>query len=303
MPSRKAALVFCNCTECCHISHHPKGRPFSSAIEKTAHLARMHLEREPRSHQTEPQVAQEDIGDIGARVFATTVLDDGPDLECQPSKLWTSREEFQQNSADVQYHSYAQSALPLDDIIAGVSRLSLESVASGPPDLLSCNVDDLTTGSSGLCLEHVPHSLPSTNSDHTPFQGFTSEPAQPLPPLSKKDRHRKTQQAITLLKNMRIRVLAALEKLSTPSHETLCEVESEVVTIRQALEKITRQADSVDELKKEVLKAVEDLRSRATRLRMIMPDLRCNPIEFDSSKVVCMHQLNFILTINCRTSL
>src|ERR1700722_3943720 len=79
MPSRKAALVFCNCTECCHISHHPKGRPFSSAIEKTAHLARMHLEREPRSHQTEPQVAQEDIGDIGARVFATTVLDDGPD--------------------------------------------------------------------------------------------------------------------------------------------------------------------------------------------------------------------------------
>jgi hypothetical protein len=67
---------------------------------------------------------------IEAQMVTLTFMDDGPDLAGQPSKLWTSREQFQQ---DVNHNDHLpdhSTSPPINNILEGVSRLSLAASSS-----------------------------------------------------------------------------------------------------------------------------------------------------------------------------
>lgn len=264
MPARKRREVFCSCAECCRTAGHSKGVAFSSTIEKTAHLARAKLERDAsnssaRTPSMEIQVSEEDIDVVGARVFVSTLLDPGPDPNSQPPRLWTSRDEFQHNIRSAHEFPTSHLGVSVNDIIDGFNRMSL------------LPIQDPSSSSS--------RQTPSTCSPQP-------SPPPPLPngPLQKKDRHPKSQHALRALKNMTLRLSAAKAKLLTPTHDVLCEVESDITAIHRALEKITRRTDAVDSQKQNVAQIVDGLLSQVTELRVAIPDTRRNPVVYDCSK-------------------
>jgi hypothetical protein len=291
MPARKNAPVFCTCAACCRYSGHSKGVAFSSTIERTAHLARVNLERDTINSSAHTQPAEEDIQAASADVFVSTLLDNGPNLDSQPSKLWTSRNEFQQS---ISTHRLPDaSALAIDDLINSVSQLTLSHDVQDPSlsarSATSSRVQDPPTSSE--CSTICQSLMPST------------PPLSPLPSLEKRSCHRNSQRAITLLKNMDLRLSGVKKKLLAPSHVILCEAESEMVAVREALEKVTRRAAPVDHQKQAVIQTLETLQTRITELRNAIPDTRRNPVEFDSSKGSHKFKCSMLTIINCRPSL
>jgi hypothetical protein len=82
---------------------------------------------------------------------------------------------------------------------------------------------------------------------------------------------------------MKIRVAAAQAKLTTLSHNSLCEAEAEAEAVRWAWTKITHRAGSVNARRAEVLELLDTLDARVTELRSAIPDIRHHHTEFDTS--------------------
>jgi hypothetical protein len=291
MPARKKAPIFCACAACCRYSGHSKGVAFPSMIERTAHLARVNLERDAMdttapTQPTEIRVTEEDIHAAGAEVFVSTFLDNGPNLDNQPPRLWTSRNEFQQHIISTDSPPDASSSISINDIIDGVSRLTL---SPGVQDLPSSTAQSHISSPTHFSSSSV-HNPPISSSEcSTITQSRLPSPTHFLTPssqrsLEKRSCHRKSQQAVQLLKNMSQRLSAVQQKLLTPSHEILCEAELDMVAVRKALEKVTRRTESVDSQKHAVLQTLDGLHAQVTELRNVIPDTRHNPVEFDSSK-------------------
>jgi hypothetical protein len=233
-----------------------KGKSFSNVIDRSAHLARSNLEKND-------QHAQDVIDAANTRVFIETFTGPGPDVCGQPSKLWTSRDEFQKNrnaSGQTQSSSPHDLDLPLakylvDDIAQGISRCVL-----------------------GAQQAQIDPDMPPPIDDPEPRQ----QPAAPrLTP--KRDRNRSEEKCLQLLDNMKIRVAAAQAKLTTLSHNSLCEAEAEAEAVRRAWTKITHRAGSVNARRAEVLELLDTLDARVTELRSAIPDIRHHHTEFDTS--------------------
>lgn len=247
---------------------------FSSAIEKNAHLARVQLERHANhalvpAQSEDPQLTQDDIDAAAARVFTTTLLDISPDPNLVPT-------------------------LSIEDLVDSIGRLNLSNgsqhmpAASIPPEPSSSSpLCDIVDGVSRLALTS-PTNFPEPLNGHNsatplPYNPQPSSPILPQRSSPKRDRHRKSQQAMNLLKTMELRLSVAREKLAMPSHEILCQVESEITAIRQALDKILRRTESVDTRKQLVFEMLRGLNTRVTELRNAIPDTRRSPIIHDSS--------------------
>ena len=70
----------------------PRGSPIATRFYKT------HILRVQRTEADRPAAAQATsslVEDAGAQIFTAALLDNGPDLENLPNKLWTSRAKFQ----------------------------------------------------------------------------------------------------------------------------------------------------------------------------------------------------------------
>jgi hypothetical protein len=163
----------------------------------------------------------------------------------------------------------------MNDILESVARLDLQD---SPPSLspTALPINDIMESVARLDLLSSP-----------PLRGLNTLPAkspcQPLSP-SKRDCDHKSEKVVRYLQNMRRRIFSAKEKLSAPSHETLCEVETEVATIRLALGKITRRSDTLDKDKEAVFEELERLQARLIEWRLAIPDTQQGPIVFDASK-------------------
>ena len=241
MPSRKSAPIFCTCVTCVRTTGHSNGIQFSSAHARSAHLARAQLER-----RADSEAARDELDAITAQMFTTLVLDDGPDLAHRPSKLWTSREEFQREW-DATHDLPDPPRLPdVNDIIEGFNRLNVG--ASAPHDIAGADL-----------------------------QGRTQK-------VRKRETHWRTQQTLSALANMKTRIQRSKEKLLRPSDDALCEVESEIETIHLALSKVTRHTTSIHGEKETVLKLLEGLDSRVAEQRQSIPHSWQKPMVFNSGK-------------------
>jgi hypothetical protein len=120
MPSRNAEFL-CVCPSCAAAGgNDPAGKPLGrifSLSQKHAHLARIKAERDAIKAQT-AQVQDTAIPD---RIFALTFMDEGPNMETQPDKLWTSRLEYQENTTTQPV--FPEAALIADSIAESIGRL------------------------------------------------------------------------------------------------------------------------------------------------------------------------------------
>jgi hypothetical protein len=103
MPARPSPPVYCTCERCVHDAGDSRGIRFPSTNARNAHLARVRLEQE------EWDAARGNIAAEEARVFVTTVMDNGPPID------------HSHDPDDLDFTS----TVSLDDIVESVNRLNL----------------------------------------------------------------------------------------------------------------------------------------------------------------------------------
>jgi Chromo (CHRromatin Organisation MOdifier) domain/Transposase family tnp2 len=242
MPARRRQ-VYCDCAHCVRGSGSPRGQLFESAIAKNAHLARLRVENE--------SISQEEIDSQAARLFVSTVIDEGPD----------TYHSLDRNDVDF------TSTIPVPDILGCVNRLSLTTNGQN-------NQPSKQPARSDSSAQPTPRHLPS----------ISNQPCQQKPKPN-----RLVTRNLQLLTNIQARISAADARLSAPTHDRLCKIESEIAELHSALSKINTRSDSVTSCKQEVAKGLETLNDRVTELRTTIVDTRSNPVKYDSSKLDFHH--------------
>jgi hypothetical protein len=186
-----SSLAVCKCsnsiTECGQ-----RGKTGDRPFRLKAHVARARLEEEKATHaqdihqpggvphQSEVSPEQEEaVRQSGVELFALTILDEGPNIDTQPPRHWTSRDDYQ--DARRLYNTLQNDSVfpPVSDIVAGVQRLTIQqdippsSSLSGDAEI----VTDIVTGVQRLAIQQdiPPSSSPSgdakivTNMGHQTF--------------------------------------------------------------------------------------------------------------------------------------
>ena len=230
--------------------HNPSGKLISVA-HKVAHLqrvqSRLGISSEQRQQavetlareEMERNISREAADSLGARVFALTLTDEGPDLSSQASKLWTSREDFQQN---VNVPPPTDVIAPsLNDLAESFTRLAINSTPSHPIP----PTDD---------IDGLPPSPPS-------HQSSKSSTSSGVPrTTSKREKDRRTVNAHSILANIESRMRVIPIQIASPtSISSLRKIRTELSTLKTALENITYHASSVVERKKGLMVQVDQL--------------------------------------------
>jgi hypothetical protein len=201
--------------------------------------------------EKEQIVSQEDIESQATCVFLSTVIDEGPD----------TYHSLDHNDVDF------TSTIPVPDILGCVNRLGLTVKA-----------------------QHNQPSEQPTYSDSS-----TQPPPQPLPSLSNQPCQKKNKpnchvtRNLQLLTSIQACISATDARLSTPTHDHLCEIESEVAELQIALSKIKHCSDAVTSCKQDIVKALETLNDRVTELRITIADTRSGPVKYNSRKFNFLH--------------
>lgn len=273
---RQPRPVYCTCMPCCQEAGNKKGKLFLNAIDRSAHL-RSNLGKDD-------QRTQDVIDAASARVFIEAFTGPGPDVLSQPSKLWTSRDEFQK-SRNASGH-IAQSSFPHNPDLPPLSPLFAVDIPS---------VDDIVHGMSRLVLgtrqAHTDPDLPPPIDDFKPRQQFAAPRLPPKRLTPTGDRNRSEAKCLQMLNNMKTRVAVAQAKLSTLLHDSLCEAEAEAEAVRRAWTNITYRAGSVNARRVEVLELLDTLDAQVTELRSAIPDTRHHHTEFDTSLFVSFPEI------------
>lgn len=105
MPRTDTDTFRCFCTNCINSGgYDADGTALGCPIplkNRIPHLRRAQMESGGQNQTvTPPQpTLAPTIDDITAALLATTITDDGPVIDSQPSRLWTSRDSFQKLSS------------------------------------------------------------------------------------------------------------------------------------------------------------------------------------------------------------
>lgn len=197
----------------------------------------------------EPEaVSPADFEQAEAQLLAMTLADTGPDPDRQPSKLFTSRAEF-------------QAALPLRE------------------NLSSVDLDDITDAIDRLTSHHRPSSPegiagPSTRSPSRQARRVPAPYTRFL--LERQQRESPEEQVITqqlsALRSISAEVARLVGRIESSISGSVAEdvLKAEISKLVDAFKSINRQADVVQALKKEVGVALDNLGLRFTQWRLAM---------------------------------
>ena len=262
MPSRKAGFQ-CLCESCVATSGidaagNPLGRIFPPS-QKHAHLARIKAERDGVKIRA---VHVQDTG-VPDRVFALTLMDEGPNMETQPSKLWTSRAEYQDDSTTQPV--FPEASLIADSIAESMNRLPLG-------------------------INEPRHPSPESH-DIFPTSDFSSPNSYEWR-LAKREKNRRTVKSHKVLTNLELRICACFEKLSSDSLslEMLNSVDSESSLLRSSLEKVTRRTESLDSHKQTIWEKLNQLHVLLLEMRSKVPTLDNEALHYNSGKHLYLSQ-------------
>ena len=150
MPSRAQQYFKCLCEECMQLCEKgPDGAPLGITMaisQRTAHLNRVKAEAEARLAE---QAAQE--AELTSELAAMTLLDGGPNLDKQPNRFWTSRDEFQRKTSQVRLTDHEpNTTTSMEAIVDGFQRLHIDATLfpfASSPDIpaLASETTDRTT--------------------------------------------------------------------------------------------------------------------------------------------------------------
>ena len=257
MPARSSTFR-CHCSSCnssCDLG--PDGHPLGKelpASQRNAHLVRVKLEKEANE-----QARASFLADVGSSIFVTTLVDDGPAAKTQPSKLWTSRHQYQQLSSipEVQICDPTSS---VNAIMDGVQRLD----------------------TSNLSTSAVPANQVTRQPD------LSDKINAPCQKPSKRERNHATKKVHCILDAASKRASACLQQLiHEPSRTGLETAEKEVTRLRSALENIKRNVPSVEQKKCSLAPLLSQLNLRIMELRSIYPQECDRPLQYNSGMFLC----------------
>jgi hypothetical protein len=240
MPKRSntttSGRVECFCDIC------GSGGQLFSPNAYTAHLLATRQRREQ-------QVTHEALM---AEAIVSGLTDDGPDLDTQPDKLWSSRAEFQHHAS----HQHSSGQSDLEGFIESLQGMSLNGD------------DDMPADQQRPPLHDESNTVRSQQSDSNPSQ--ISRPH--FSSLDKREKHHSTTKAKRVVERIQVETQKFREQLtSEPSHETLLQIESEISSMRKSLETQTRVTPHLVKLRKEASGALERLEARVFEWRIAVP--------------------------------
>ncbi|KIK20353.1 hypothetical protein PISMIDRAFT_105907, partial [Pisolithus microcarpus 441] len=194
----------------------------------------------PNRSSDETGSSSDTADSIAGHLFALTLTDDGPDTQRTPSKLWSSRVEFQDAGLNngVIANPPSGGSVPFTDLTSSLSRLTLRSATPSDEILPPLTHPD------------APSSLASSVTPALVVGGHR---------LSKRDGHRCTVKALQLLNNIESRIHRCSRLLLKPSDGDYSSLRHEVTTLRQAMDNVTRVADSVRAKKRTLSTLLQEL--------------------------------------------
>lgn len=238
MPAAKKYVV-CKCSEC--VGGFPDGRSMLASA-RSAHLNRVARELEQ-------------VDKLANDMFALGFSDDSPNIEDYPNKLWTSREEFQ----DDNIRNQPPVVPPVSDIVQGMQRLALATTSqtSRPPNL----PDALPT-------------VPPTISARTPPVSLSRPPPSPVDRIEvQRESNRATTIALQLLYAIQAQAVDCEASFAlVDSVEARQLGESSLSQILADFRKVTRPVASVDTLRAEVKAQLDRLSVMLVELQSKWPD-------------------------------
>lgn len=223
----------------------------------------------------------ENLDEGAMQVFTTTLLDEGPDLGQLPSKLWTTRNDFQASRASRAAPPSVQMSSAVQSLTDAVHRLTI----SPSPGRLAEQIEGfhlsetppspghLTEQFEELHLSEIPAPTTLCPTDDIPGQGIhQSRRAVSYTVTDKKDRNQFTQSALRIVDSVEDHLNQCNEKLSgVPTITILQEVKTIVSQSREALEKITGRTPSLDTRKGHVTQLLRNVEGRLLELDIVSP--------------------------------
>ena len=269
--------TWCHCSECDEKggvgdNGKPRGSPIATRFYKT-HILR--VQRTEANHPAAAQATSSLVEDAGAQIFTAALLDNGPDLENLPNKLWTSRAEFQTERAS-HITPIAQtdisSSSSVDAVISGIRSLMIQPEdpsdnptshpSSDEADAIATKLERLTLAGapSGESDPRAPVDTQSTARD-APRQRHS---------MDKKERSQYTVKALAVLESVQVELFNCSKNLSSMSTGTDIKGARTILSnARRAVEKVTRSTPDINNKKKELAEQINNMEGRLVVLETV----------------------------------
>ena len=281
MPRRALQYFVCKCVEECILLSEkgPDGEPLGVTMlvsQRIPHLNRVKAEAEER--RKSEQSSQEAVASsLASELAVMTLLDNGPDLDKQPDRLWSSRDDFQRNTSQPPLTDYEpNTTTSMDDIIDGLQRLQIGFDSTLFPFTSSPDIPPIGSGDVGTGTGPRPTAK------------------------SKRDTDRKTAKAHRALETVEQRVQICLSHIDSNSQPTLLALtflESELQQIQTTFDNITTSVHSVNVRKATLGNSLSELQSRVLNLRQSSALDSDKPLQFNSGE--CSVPRTDFLLISC----
>lgn len=300
MPSQ----TWCHCPDCDQKGGlDEEGKPRGTAIPNRYYKAHtLRVERAEADRQAAERKQSALIDDAGAQLFTAALLDEGPDLDALPSKLWTSRADFQKLRAPY-ITPIAQtdisSTSSVDAIVEGVQRLMVSSEdfqKQGAPYITptaqtiissSSSVDPIVEGVQRLVVsDDLPPNSDPVEADTTlpPLITVIDDPDDPdlsargihlphrRPGMNKKERSQYTANALAVLESVRIELYKCGQNLNSPStSEAVEDARTVISNARRAIERTTRSTPDIEKLRAELVDKINNIEGQLLVLNAVSP--------------------------------
>jgi len=296
-----APNTVCHCPTCdagggLQANGQPQGRSFTPRHYK-AHLLRITRENSERSAGGQPQIG---IEEAASTMFVSALLDDGPDLETLPSKLWTSRAAFQKGRAphiSPTAQPYPSSTSSIDVITDSIRHLTVSS-----NDPLS-SVNDITDKLDTVTFSNDSSTTNDPTPSPKPVISVHRHSGMSKKDRSKKDRSQRTVKDLAVLTLIQDELRICSKTLSTtsPSSSTIKDTRATLAQARRSMQKIRRCTTETTQLKHQIAEQINNIDSRLTELDSLTSQV--GPIEYSTGKSLITTRSRTILKISSRASL
>ena len=288
MPARPSRKFCCYCIICSETG--PDGTPVGKMIlesQRTAHLARAKAEIEARR--------QSDIQKAAASLFASTLVDDGPNPHAQSSRLLSSHEGHQSFAPTTSPES---ETLSLNTIIESFQRLQFEVQDSTL--VQSITQSFFPSESEALPFNTVyPEIQDSTPVQPALLSGFSSLPSVDMEEASTLNcSAKRLQKRVQKRERSKLTIIAhcTLDHVENQMHhcslrlanitlaDTMADIEHDIGRIQTAFSSVKRDVQSVNARKVAIGDSLTQLQTRLVDLRRLYPIIDDKPLQFDSGK-------------------
>jgi hypothetical protein len=283
MPARPSVKFRCFCIICiadCETG--PDNTPLGKLIPESQRIS--HLARAKAEANIQSQLQESELQNSAASLFANTLVADGSDMHAQPSRFWSSREDYQSSVPNIPPES---NPLPINTIIESFQRLQPEVQGFTPLQSVSQSPFPSET-------EALPYYAVKSDDQYSTFvqsmrpapdigmmEANTAIPSAQS--LSKRERSNLTKTAHSILDWVERQISHwSLLLANIASGDALAGAEADISHIQTVFDKVRRSVNSVNVRKVRIAPNLLQLQGRLVELRRKYPYADDKPLQFDS---------------------